>query len=280
VRVLEHMQSSDKPHKSWVLQLGAGAALKWCGLALARMTNTVMLALTTDTSSGEASHIHTFNLDESMASGIPFQTFRDPSLAFSRGICFTKRLDALLVACGRHIKEVSLENGTVSVWPADFKNAVDVAVDLDGNVAVADQRASTVSLYDCNRALVVVWGSGSPGNVDGPFKSARFDEPVGLAFLGTTAVVATYGGNKSGHISLVTGTEFGANIMEAIDALYLAIGYMPRRLPVADREQRILPIDIAVEKVRDSANFFTTVVVARKATVGRVPQGPEGSFSA
>ena len=272
MRVIDHVESIDKPHQVWTLNLG-GEKRAWSGLAATWMQNLIIIAVSTGTV------VQTFVVNDALTAGTPLQRF-DDACSHSRGLCFHPTLNSLLVVNGPSVLELNLHDRAVTVWAHGFKTASDVAVDTQGNVAVADRRGCKVSLFTGSGELTRVWGSGIPGNADGKYTSAQFNEPVGIAFLGTTAVVATYGGDKGGHVSLVSSTDFGVRYMRAIDDAYLAVGYMPRHQPVRLRKDRVLPVGVALEKLKSSAAFFTALVASRKAEVGRTPQGPEGSPSA
>ena len=64
---------------------------------------------------------------------------------------------------------------------AQFSGPLDVAVDAQGNLYVADTANHRIRKITPGRAVTTLAGSGTPGNADGPAIEARFRGPEGVA---------------------------------------------------------------------------------------------------
>ena len=179
--------------------------------------------------------------------------------------------------------DIAQVNGSVSAWGPAFRDSVDVAVDVDGSIAVVDRLDHSVSRFSITGVLEDKWGSGTPGNLDGRAVTAQFNEPVGIAFLGKSAVVSSFGGRDSGHVSIVTSVKFGSQYMKACDDMYTAQGYV--HPTTRRRDGDALRVELrgdqsftqAAALAHGATQFFQKLCDSRGAVLSRTTQGPEGT---
>eukprot|EP00959_Pyramimonas_sp_CCMP1952_P342836 7182337-Pyramimonas_sp.AAC.1 len=177
--------------------------------------------------------------------------------------------------------DISQPNGIISAWGPAFKDSVDVAIDADGCIGIADRLDHAVIRLDATGVVEVRWGSGTPGNADGRAVTAQFNEPVGVAFLGKSAVISSFGGLQCGHVSIVTSVEFGTEYMKACNDLYTAQGYVhptwnngnARRTELREEQS----FSDAAALAEGGTQFFKRLCESRKTAVSRVTEGPEGT---
>ena len=179
--------------------------------------------------------------------------------------------------------DIAQVNGSVSAWGPAFRDSVDVAVDVDGSIAVVDRLDHSVSRFSITGVLEDKWGSGTPGNLDGRAVTAQFNEPVGIAFLGKSVVVSSFGGRDSGHVSIVTSVKFGSQYMKACDDMYTAQGYV--HPTTRRRDGDALRVELrgdqsftqAAALAHGATQFFQKLCDSRGAVLSRTTQGPEGT---
>ena len=161
------------------------------------------------------------------------------------------------------------------------------AVALSGEtLAVADYGSHTILLYRLSGLAatpLAQWGTGVAANLDGPIAAAAFDEPCCLAFSCGTLLIGCYGGEAHGTISVVTPTAFAARLLESIEAIYKAIGFVDNRLRGAAAEQARLsrdqPLHTATQQLQTAVDFLLSIPEARsQALSGLMTDGPEGSL--
>lgn len=161
-------------------------------------------------------------------------------------VAYHAGLNALLVADGRHVVALELSNGAsraAKPWACGFSKAYGIAVGASGNVLVTDAGAHKCHEFASDARPVAVWGSGAPGNADGDAAHAAFDEPLGAsAEPGTMSwYVCCYGGaHESGSVCALTPTAFAVEYMSAVEQVYLATGYMPKKMDQSQRSARQL----------------------------------------
>lgn len=72
--------------------------------------------------------------------------------------------------------------------------------------------------------------SGESRNLDGPIVSAAFQEPCGVAFFNGALYVASFGGEGSGSLCVVSPMTFGERFCRLMSEAYDAIGFVSPRL--------------------------------------------------
>jgi len=95
---------------------------------------------------------------------------------------------------------------------AQFDGPMDVAVDEDGAIFVADAYTDSIRKISTNGVVTTLAGGGSPGYGDGPVASALFDTPSGVTvnkdgnvFVADTGNHAVRKINRSGEVSTIAG---------------------------------------------------------------------------
>lgn len=106
------------------------------------------------------------------------------------------------------------------VEPVEFATGLStpsaIVFDSEGNLIVADTGSHTIKKIDKGGAITIVAGSeGQIGDLDGPAMSARFNAPIGVAVLGSGAIVVadTYNDKikliKDGKVTTIAGSSKG-----------------------------------------------------------------------
>lgn len=78
-----------------------------------------------------------------------------------------------------------------------LRNPAGIAVDSDGLLWVADAGNHRIVQLTTDGDVIATFGSGSPGLVDGPTRTAAFSRPVGIAFLPDGSLVVVDQGNRA-----------------------------------------------------------------------------------
>jgi DNA-binding beta-propeller fold protein YncE len=89
---------------------------------------------------------------------------------------------------------------------ASFRQPIAAAVDTSGNVYVADRDNHVIRLIDPASKVVVLAGTGTKGFTNGPWSSAQFNEPYGVALSpdDKTLYVADYLNHAIRAVDLAT----------------------------------------------------------------------------
>ncbi|MDQ6891269.1 MAG: hypothetical protein M3167_01130 [Acidobacteriota bacterium] len=91
---------------------------------------------------------------------------------------------------------------------ASFRGPAGLAVDLSGNVYVADRGNNTIRKVTPSGIVTTLAGSGSPGSADGTGTAASFNSPAGVALDASgNLYVADSANNKIRKITLPRSTE-------------------------------------------------------------------------
>ncbi|KAH8093347.1 hypothetical protein JL720_4473 [Aureococcus anophagefferens] len=120
-----------------------------------------------------------------------------------------------------------------------------------------------------------------PGNADGDAAHAAFDEPLGAsAEPGTMSwYVCCYGGaRESGSVCALTPTAFAVEYMSAVEQVYLATGYMPKKMDQSQRSARQLTFLDGIQCLRGARDYFVSNDAARRRLIANFEAiaGPEG----
>jgi sugar lactone lactonase YvrE len=78
------------------------------------------------------------------------------------------------------IRKIDAE-GNVTTLPATFDTPSGIALDMAGNLLVADTGANTIRKISPTGAVTTLAGDGTPALRDGPAAQARFNGPIGVA---------------------------------------------------------------------------------------------------
>jgi sugar lactone lactonase YvrE len=104
-----------------------------------------------------------------------------------------------------------------------------VAVDMNGNIIVADQTNHRIRLISSGANVVTLAGNGSPSYVDGIGTSASFHYPVGVTCSSRTNVIYVVDAGNSRIRSISPGgyvsTLAGNGVVAAIDGIGTAAAY-------------------------------------------------------
>ena len=99
---------------------------------------------------------------------------------------------------------------------ASFFNPTGIAVDLDGNVYVADTGNNVIRKIDLERNVTTYAGSLDAGYKDGKLTDAKFNSPLGLLYANNTLYVCDSGNQriraiKDGNVTTVAGSSLEIN---------------------------------------------------------------------
>jgi len=123
-----------------------------------------------------------------------------------------KRIAALIV---KHKKDKTLDETPIRFDTAKFRDQPDTPLYFPGKIVVdakgkrlliADSTHHRVVVTDLDGKKLAIAGTGYPGNKDGPFDKAQFDDPQGMAILDDTIYLADRKNNVLRTLDLKTQT--------------------------------------------------------------------------
>lgn len=178
----------------------------------------------------EGTSLYLVSLDNSYTTGQLVKVL--DGLQSPQGLCVAKAAGHVLVADGHTVKHVNIDRKSVEVVAQGFKQAFDVAVSSDDNIAVSDVQGHKITLLvkveNESYKTVGFIGTGTPGCCDGPATKAELCEPTGLCFDHNT-IFCCFGGSKTGYIKLHSSVDFACNFMTNVRQIYHAIGFLPKK---------------------------------------------------
>jgi hypothetical protein len=153
-------------------------------------------------------------------------------------------------------------------------------------VAIADAKDHRITILNVDSSgqrvvSSVRWGSGLRAAFYGPIECAAFNEPLGLAFDSSHALlVACNGGEEHGALVVITPTRFACQALEQLHRCFTACGFVPPNATAEQQQSRHLPIDQAIDSLQAASDWFERQCSERAALLGnhRGLAGPDGSF--
>lgn len=107
-------------------------------------------------------------------------------------------------------KQAGYKDGKAS--EASFNNPTGIAVDLEGNVYIADTANNVIRKIDLSRNVTTYAGSVGAGYKDGKLTEAKFNSPLGLLYANNTLYVCDSGNQriraiKDGVVTTIAGSS-------------------------------------------------------------------------
>ncbi len=186
--------------------------------------------------------------------------------------CIPGSCDSVFVADGHVVKEINLVSKDVRIAFDGFQSAFDVKVSADGQVGSTDvnSRKLTVYVQDPEKTM---WfrsdfiGSGVASCSDGESTNAELNEPTGLSYDMNSMIICCFGGKSHGCIKMYTNLDFAVNFMSNIRNIYVAIGFLEKKIHNKNRRQKgvpIMPFSSGVGKLKSSLTYLQALASARK----------------
>jgi hypothetical protein len=225
--------------------------------------------------------VYHLQLDASGFRGhISVVVLNDAGFSEPRGLTFRGGSE-LCIADGRSIKLVDLASKVVTVLlPGAFEEAVGIAASASGSLGVTDRKKNTVTFTSAAGQIERVIGTGEQGAKDGPWDYAEFDEPIGIAFDGRTALIAHFGGSTCGSLRQVVHTAGAVEYLAKQCSLYECAHYIPRRVqnnPHARAGLELRGFGESIAGLEEVEAFYMNFCSARETVLQRKTQGPEGT---
>jgi hypothetical protein len=154
---------------------------------------------------------------------------------------------------------------------ARFNNPTDVAVDVGGNVYVADDGNNTIRRITTNGAVLTVAGvAGSSGSVDGTGNTVRFNGPYAIAVDNNTNVYVADSANNT-----IRGTPVGVTPSTAVVQIAKQTSSSPYVLAWQAVVGHSYQVQFKTNLNQPAWNILSNVTASSWTGVASIPIGPD-----